>query len=56
MIIGWKTTGEGYMKTTVNQSPHFEVKSAQLWSRQAESRLFWRAVGQTENRSIERIT
>jgi hypothetical protein len=56
MIIGWKTTGEGYMKTPVNQSPHFEAKSAQLWSRQAGSRLFWRAVGQTENRSIERIT
>jgi len=55
MIIGWKTSGEGYMKTTVNQSPHFEAKSAKLWSRHAETRLFRRAVGQTEYRSIERI-
>jgi hypothetical protein len=39
-IIGWKSTGEGYMKTTVNQSPHFAAKSAQLWSRQAETASF----------------
>jgi len=48
MIIDWKTAREGYMKTTVNRSPHFEAKSAKLWSRQAETRLFWRAVGPTE--------